>query len=342
MGTLEDYIKWRGDLTFSQDGFNTIDNLVLSCISYVEMDDIFTASSPKEMTLQEISDIYFKKVFPKKSFRDGSILKDAPITLKVISKTGRYKNIKVRNYVSKNDVKKTLQFAAMEFVLPDDTSYIAYRGTDDSIVGWKEDFRLATSEVEAEKEAVKYLNTVAKDSTGKLRVGGHSKGGHLALYAVAKCNQAVRDRVKNIYSNDGPGFMKKVAQSKAIKDVTPRLVSIVPEDTVVGLLMEPVGKFIVVKSKATALAQHNLATWCIEGKKLVTTKEVSKTAKLIDATLKENISKMSPKELDEFVDNLFAIFEATGALTLTELKNSGLKGLQALSKKALETINNKK
>lgn len=342
MGTLEDYIKWRGDLTFSQDGFNTIDNLVLSCISYVEMDDIFTASSPKEMTLQEISDIYFKKVFPKKSFRDGSILKDAPITLKAISKTGRYKNIKVRNYVSKNDVKKTLQFAAMEFVLPDDTSYIAYRGTDDSIVGWKEDFRLATSEVEAEKEAVKYLNTVAKDSSGKLRVGGHSKGGHLALYAVAKCNQAVRDRVKNIYSNDGPGFMKKVAQSKAIKDVTPRLVSIVPEDTVVGLLMEPVGKFIVVKSKATALAQHNLATWCIEGKKLVTTKEVSKTAKLIDATLKENISKMSPKELDEFVDNLFAIFEATGALTLTELKNSGLKGLQALSKKALETINNKK
>ncbi|MBO6284312.1 MAG: DUF2974 domain-containing protein, partial [Pseudobutyrivibrio sp.] len=119
-------------------------------------------------------------------------------------------------------------------------------------------------------------------------------------------------------------------------------VSIVPEDTVVGLLMEPVGTFIVVKSKATALAQHNLATWCIEGKKLVTTKEVSKTAKLIDATLKENISKMSPKELDEFVDNLFAIFEATGALTLTELKNSGLKGLQALSKKALETINNKK
>ena len=342
MGTLEDYIKWRGDLTFSQDGFNMIDNLVLSCISYVEMDDVFNTSSQKEMTLQEITDIYFKKVFPKKSFRDGSILKDAPITLKAISKTGRYKNIKVRNYVSKNDVKKTLQFAAMEFVLPDDTSYIAYRGTDDSIVGWKEDFRLATSEVEAEKEAVKYLNTVAKDSSGKLRVGGHSKGGHLALYAVAKCNQAVRDRVKNIYSNDGPGFMKKVAQSKAIKDVTPRLVSIVPEDTVVGLLMEPVGKFIVVKSKATALAQHNLATWCIEGKKLVTTKEVSKTAKLIDATLKENISKMSPKELDEFVDNLFAIFEATGALTLTELKNSGLKGLQALSKKALETINNKK
>ena len=342
MGTLEDYIKWRGDLTFSQDGFNMIDNLVLSCISYVEMDEVFNASSQKEMTLQEITDIYFKKVFPKKSFRDGSILKDAPITLKAISKTGRYKSIKVRNYVSKNDVKKTLQFAAMEFVLPDDTSYIAYRGTDDSIVGWKEDFRLATSEVEAEKEAVKYLNEVAEDSSGKLRVGGHSKGGHLALYAVAKCNQAVRDRVKNIYSNDGPGFMKKVAQSKAIKDVTPRLVSIVPEDTVVGLLMEPVGKFIVVKSKATALAQHNLATWCIEGKKLVTTKEVSKTAKLIDTTLKENISKMSPKELDEFVDNLFAIFEATGALTLTELKSSGLKGLQALSKKALETINSKK
>ena len=341
MGTFTDYIKWRGDLTFSKDPFNVVDNLVLSCISYVEMDDIFAPDSSKAFTIKEISDLYFKKIYPKKSFRDGSILKDAPLTLKAIAKTNRYRNITVRNYVSKTDIKKTLQFAAMEFLLPGDISYVAYRGTDDSIVGWKEDFKLATSEVQAEKEAVKYLNNIAKVTEQKLIVGGHSKGGHLAIYAVAKCESAIRNRVKKIYSNDGPGFMEKVATAKDMKDIVPRIVSIVPEDTVVGLLMEPVCPPIVVQSTAKALAQHNVSTWCVEGKKLVTTKSISKAALLIDATLKENIGKMSDKEMDEFVDNLFSLFEATGAITLTELKNTGLKGLQILSKKAIATLSSK-
>ncbi|SFH66873.1 Protein of unknown function [Pseudobutyrivibrio sp. OR37] len=340
MGTILDYIKWRGDISFSKDGFNVVDNLVLSCISYVEMDGLFS-NATEEKTLKEISDQYFAKVYKNKKFRDGSILKDAPITLKAMAKTVRYKNIKVRNYVSKTDVKKTLQFAAMEFLLPGGISYVAYRGTDDSIVGWKEDFKLAISEVQAEKEAVHYLNRIAKDTEQKLIVGGHSKGGHLAVYAVAKCGLPIRNRVTKVYSNDGPGFMKKVAESKDLKDIVPKVVSIVPEDTVVGLLMEPICQPTVVKSTVAGLAQHNIATWCLEGKKLTPVKEISKTAMLLDATLKENVYKMSDKEIDEFVEKLFAIFEATGALTLTELKNSGLKGLQALSKKALETLNKK-
>lgn len=341
MGTILDYIKWRGDISFSKDGFNVVDNLVLSCISYVEMDGLFS-SATEEKTLKEISDEYFAKVYKKKKFRDGSILKDAPLTLKAIAKTARYKNVKVRNYVSKTDVKKTLQFAAMEFLLPNGTSYVAYRGTDDSIVGWKEDFKLAISEVQAEKEAVHYLNRIAKDNNQKLIVGGHSKGGHLAVYAVAKCGLPIKSRVVRVYSNDGPGFMKKVSESKDIKDILPKVVSIVPEETVVGLLMEPVCTPTVVKSTASGLAQHNLATWCMVGKKLTTTKEISKSAMLLDAILKENVYKMSDKEIDEFVETLFSIFESTGALTLTDLKKSGLKGLQAISKKVLEAINSKK
>ncbi|MBO6127793.1 MAG: DUF2974 domain-containing protein [Pseudobutyrivibrio sp.] len=339
MGTIADYIQWRGDLEFWQDGFNVIDNLVLSCLSYVELDDIFTADSPEVMDIQTINKLYYEKVFNKKSFRDGSILKDAPITLKYIANTSRYKNIKIRNYISLNDTKRTLQFAAMEFLLPDGTSYIAYRGTDDTIVGWKEDFKLATSEVEAEKEAVKYLNRVARDNQRILRIGGHSKGGHLAVYAVAKCDKDVRNRVDKIYSNDGPGFMKNIAESKAMEDISGKIVSIIPEDSIVGLLMEPIVKPIIVKSTAIAVAQHNLATWCLNGKKLQTAKDVTKTAKLLDSTLKENVGKMTDEEIDEFVDNLFSLFEATGALTLTELKKSGLKGLQALSKKVGELAN---
>lgn len=336
MGTISDYIKWRGDLEFWQDGFNVIDNLVLSCISYVEMDDMFDEHSKEVWSLPEINDFYFDKIFHTKEFRDGSILKDAPLTLKHIAATPRYRNVKVRNYVSKNDLNRTLQFAAMEFLLPDGTSYVAFRGTDDTLVGWKEDFMLAISEVEAEKEAVAYLNKIVDSNDRLLRVGGHSKGGHLAIYAAAKCDKAVRNKIDKIYSNDGPGFMAKVAKSKTMSDISQKIVSIIPEDSVVGLLMEPVAKPIVVKSTAKAMAQHNVATWCVEGRSLVTVKDVSKSAKMLDEFLKDNVSKMSDKELDEFAENLFSIFEATGALTLTELKNSGFKGLQAVTKKVGE------
>ncbi len=342
MGTINDYINWRGDIELWQDGFNVIDNLVLSCISYCEFDSIFTDESADVFTIKEIKDLYFDRVYNEKNFRDGSILKDAPLTLKKIANTNRYKYIKIRNYVSKIETDRTLQFAAMEFLLPDGTSYVAYRGTDDNLVGWKEDFMLALSEVEAEKEAIQFINEIAKDNDRLLRVGGHSKGGHLAVYASAKCSEDIRNRILKIYSNDGPGFMSQIVKSKEIKAIESKIVRILPEESVVGLLMEPVGKPIVVKSAAKALAQHNLATWQLEGKKLITTSDVNKTAKLIDSLLKENIGKMNEEELNEFVENLFSIFEETGALTLTELKKDSLKGIQVLSKRVSEEIKKKR
>ncbi len=338
MGNIKDYIKWRGDLEFWQDGFNIIDNLVLSCVSYVEMDDIFTEDRAEVLSIEEIRDIYFDKIYENKHFRDGSILKDAPIMLGLMADSKRYRNIRVRNYISLNDIKRTLQFAAMEFLLPDSTSYVAYRGTDDTVVGWKEDFMLALKEVEAEKEAVKYINRISKDSNRYLRVGGHSKGGHLAIYAAAKCAKAVQKRIINIYSNDGPGFNDEIANSKSIKDVIPKLISVIPEETIVGLLMNPIGNPIVVKSETKALAQHNLATWCVEGTDLVEAEELSKAAIAIDNMFKENVAKLSEDEFSEYVENIFSALESTGALTLTELKNGGFKTLQAIGQKVREEV----
>ncbi len=334
MGTLSDYIKWRGDLEFWQDGFNVIDNLVLSCLSYLQLDDVFEEFGSEVIGISEINNIYFEKYYDEGRYAEGSILKDAPRVLKSIADTNRYHHIKIRNYVSKIEIDKTLQFAAMEFLLPDGTSFIAYRGTDDTIVGWKEDFRLALEEVEAERQAVAYLSEITAENGRALRIGGHSKGGHLAMYAGAMCAPDIQARILNIYSNDGPGFMKKVALSKEMKHIIPKLISIIPEESIVGLLMEPVGKPIVVKSTAIAVAQHNLATWCVEGKGLVTVPKVSKAAHLVDSMLKENISKMNEEELSAYVEKLFSIFEATGAITLSDLKKSGLNGLKAMTKRA--------
>ena len=334
MGTLSDYIKWRGDLEFSQDGFNVIDNLVLSCLSYVQLEDVFKKHGDDVIDIHDVNDIYFENFHDEKRYKETSVLYHAPLTLKSIADTPRYKNIKIRNYVSKLDPHKTLQFAAMEFLLPDGTSYIAFRGTDDNLVGWKEDFYLALGEVEAERQAVKFLKKAASCSDRLLRVGGHSKGGHLAIYASALSEAGIQDRILNIYSNDGPGFMKKTGIFKDIDKIKPKIISVVPEESIVGLLMTPVVKPIVVRSTATSIAQHNPATWCLEGKSLDTVDDVNATAKYIDKKLKENVSKMSDEELITFVEDLFAVFDASGAFTLSGLKKSGIKGLQAMSKKA--------
>ncbi len=360
MGTIKDYIKWRGDLEFSQDGFNEIDNLVLSCVSYVKMDDILT-SVLTELSIRDIGDAYFGKnkdnrnhreelhhnsfvIDPGdrsdeasvRSHRDRSVLTDAPVILKAIAETNRYKNIRVRNYLTMNDTERTLQFAAMEFLLPDGTSYVAYRGTDDTVVGWKEDFMLALKETEAEKEAVAYINKIARFTGRPLRIGGHSKGGHLAVFAAAKCDGMIKDRIINVYSNDGPGFMENMASSREIKEILPKLISIIPEESIVGLLMVPVGTPAIVKSTARSVRQHNLATWQLHGKTLDTVSDVSKGAKLTDRFIKENIGRMSPEELNEFIDNLFSVFDAAGASTFKEFKKGGLKSLQAVIQKVKE------
>ena len=334
MGTLFDYIKWRGDLEFWQDGFNVTDNLVLSCLSYVPLDKVFEKYGKEVIDVQDVNNIYFSGLYDETRYKEASILYHAPLILRSVADTGRYRHVKIRNYVSRIEPDKTLQFAAMEFLLPDGSSYVAYRGTDDSIVGWKEDFMLALEEVEAERQAVAFLNSIASENDRLLRVGGHSKGGHLAIYAAAMCDAEIQERILNVYSNDGPGFMKKTDVFKAIEDIRPKIINIIPEDSIVGLLMEPVGDPVIVRSTAISVAQHNPATWCVEGNRLVTAENVSNTARFISSSVKRNISRMNNEELNSFVEDLFSVFEATGAITLSELKKSGLKGIKAMSKRA--------
>jgi hypothetical protein len=286
----------------------------------------------KEVSIKDISDVLCFTNFDEEKYRDGSVLKDAPQLLREIACTKRFGEIKVREYISLNDTERTLQFAAMEFVLPDDTSYVAYRGTDDTLVGWKEDFMLALHETEAEKEAADYLDSIAAKSSRTLRIGGHSKGGHLAVYAAANCSSKVLNRITGIYSNDGPGFTDSAISGGDIQKIIPKIISIIPEESIVGLLMMPVKNPIVVKSRAKSVHQHNPATWCIEGKELVRARKVSKVSLMLDKLIKENVSKMAPEQLDEFVEDLFSVFESTGASTFSEIKKGGLTSLKLMAR----------
>ncbi len=331
MGTLKEFVTWRGDLSFAQDPFHAVDNLIFSTLSYVQFDEIL--QSEKDCyDLQDLAALYFEKIHPFKEFRDNALSKRAAELLDHLKNSERYAHVMVRNYCSIVNTERTLQFAAMEFVLTDGTSFVAYRGTDDTIVGWKEDFMLAVTEVEAEKEAVQYLNRIAKDRRRLLRVGGHSKGGHLAVYASVSAEEEIKERILQIYTNDGPGFSREFVKSKETKKMAGKVVRILPEESIIGMLMEPVGTTMVVKSSNRGFLQHDLLSWEVVGKKLVEKKTVTKNAKMIDKAVSEWIYSFPAGSEQGFIDDLFAVLEAPGVGSLTELQKNGMKSLPAMTK----------
>lgn len=326
MSNVIDYINWRGDLSFEQDPFNEIDNLILSSISYLEID------------IDSLDSITFQQLVDRDDFdqfvHTSCIAAEVAMTIfKAAATTKRFGNVQIRKYTSLYDKEINLQFAAMEFALNDEISYIAYRGTDSTIAGWKEDCLMSAEETEAEKEAVRYLNAFSSVRKRHFYVGGHSKGAHLAVYAVAKCKPSVRDKVLNIYSNDGPGFSPEFARSKEALDVLPLIIRIIPEESIVGMLMEPLGEPIIVKSNNKSIMQHNLISWNVSGPSFVRADHLNRTALKADRIVKKWGEEFNEEEKISFIYDLFAVLEASEMDTISEIQGNLIKTLPLMKKR---------
>ena len=175
MGNIMDYISWRGDLSFEQSQFNEVDNLILACFSYVNLDGISAVTKQKGIGLKKLTKEFMKLHTMKELEADKSFIRLAPFMMMEMAKSVRFGKCVVRNYVNDIVTEAEQQFAAMEIVLEDGTSYVSFRGTDDTIIGWKEDFNLSTGVVPAQKRAIEYLQKISEHTDGMLRVGGHSK-----------------------------------------------------------------------------------------------------------------------------------------------------------------------
>lgn len=330
MYTLVDYLKWRSDIEMSQDGFNPVDNVVLSSISYLNFDVIL--NQPNETkSLSTLADEYFS-IHKNKKSKNKDLLAGVPEIFSLAAYSKRYENIVIRNYVNHIDKEKVLQFSAMEFVLPDGTSYISFRGTDDTIIGWQEDFLLAVTEVQSEIEAVAYLNYVASLSNNKLRVAGHSKGGHLAIYAAALCTGENQSRILEIYSNDGPGFTKEFVNTYEVGLISEKVTHIIPEDSVVGMIMEPIGKTLVVKSTNKKVMQHDQLSWCVEKNHFVEADSPTKNSMAIHKSTLQWINSFNTDEKIKFINELFEILKAPGYQKMSELQNGGIHAITAMTK----------
>lgn len=332
MGNIMDYISWRGDLSFEQSQFNEVDNLILACFSYVNLDGISPVTKQKGIGLKKLTKEFMKLHTMKELEADKSFIRLAPFMMMKMAKSVRFGKCVVRNYVNDIVTEAEQQFAAMEIVLEDGTSYVSFRGTDDTIIGWKEDFNLSTGVVPAQKRAIEYLQKISEHTDGMLRVGGHSKGGNLAIYGSVMCKSA-HEKILEIYSNDGPGFSREFQELPEMKEMMPKIIRIIPEYSIIGTLLEHEKEPVIVASSSKGLLQHDGFSWEVQGPALVRRDSLNKTALRFIEILHKWIDGMDMEQKRLLIEDLFATLQASGYENLSEVQSGGLKSLAAMVKR---------
>lgn len=332
MGNIRDYIRWRGDLSFAQSEFNEVDNLILSCLAYLNLDGIEEAQEESGISLGELPELFFQMHTEEELAADKSFVSPVPYMMQDMARSRRFGKSIICNYVNEIITEEDQQFSAMEILLEDGSTYVAFRGTDDTIVGWKEDFNLSNGAVPAQKRAAEYLERSGRAASRMLRVGGHSKGGNLAVYASMECSQSVRDRILAVYSNDGPGFPGDFPDQEKMKDILPRIQRIIPEFSVIGMLLEHETEPVIVSSSQRGILQHDGFSWEVTGPSFVRAEGLNHRAVLFNEILHKWIDDMDDEQRAKLITDLFSVLEASGTEYLSQIQEGGLKCFRPMLK----------
>ncbi len=330
MPNINDYLEWRCDISFAHDPFNDVDNLILAELSYAHFDGA-VPSDGKRTPLKKVYKTFFEINSREELEKSEDILARTAFLMDGMMEGCRFSGTQISDYVNIVDTDRDMQMSAITYILEDGTAYIAFRGTDNTVVGWKEDFNMSyLPETGGQREAVAYLNRVGKKLRRPLRVGGHSKGGNFAVYASAFCDKSVRDRIIAVYSNDAPGFRREVTESEQYKAVIEKVKSIVPESSVIGLLLssEAAHKYMVASS-VKGMQQHDGMTWQVKRNGFVHA-EQSDFGRFIKDTQMDWLSRIDDGSRAKFVNALFSLLEATGADTFSEMKGQKLKSIEQI------------
>lgn len=258
---LFQYVKRYGNCSFSDVSFNEVDNIILSTIPYLPLEKVVGGFDKPAITLEEATNKMISIDFKKEL--KGIFYKNIYKLMKVLATTKRYQNLLLYNYVKEVDHVK--QFGAITVKFPDNRIYVSYEGTDAAIIGWKEDACMTYQfPVPAQELALAYLKKTVKRKDKKVMIGGHSKGGNLAVYAAMEAPIIIQNKITTVYNNDGPGFLKEIVESKRYKRISKKIYKMVPEESVVGMLLYYEGFMKVIKSKRKSLLQHDPFHWQIE------------------------------------------------------------------------------
>ncbi len=294
--------------TFEEQPFCPVDSLILSWFSYYrfpeEMEKIreWEGVPLRELFCAEYFGLLFDELWdPESSRRLFTALAASP----------RFRGVLVKGFTERMDVKNEEQFAAVSFQLTPSLCYVAFRGTDASLVGWKEDFNMAfQTPVPSQTASVHYLTEAFPHLEGQILIGGHSKGGNLAIYSSAFCEPALQGRISRVYSHDGPGFLEEVLQTPGYLSISDRVEKTLPQSSVVGMLMESRKDFTIVQSSSFSLWQHNPFSWEVEDGQFILNRHLTNEAFYLDQTLNTWICRMSREERERLVDTLYGILES--------------------------------
>ena len=320
MSDLFDYIAWRGDLSLAAVPLNDVDLLVFARLSYIPFGGVVPAAFEAGKPLAEAArQVLAKDVLDSRSDRGKENIR----LLEMLSDAPRYASLSLCGFESILDRDAEEQFAAVTVRLPLGAC-VCYRGTDGTLVGWKEDFNMAFAQVvPAQLHAVEYLNRAAA-LPGTLRLCGHSKGGNLAVFAGAFCDENIQSRIVAVRNFDGPGFQKSVTEQPGFQRILGRTRTFVPYSSVVGMLMEHEEPYTVVDSRGTGgFAQHNPCLWEVTRDGFEELEQVSDGSQFIDRALKDWLATVDPEQRETVVNGVYEALASTQADTVREVRDKG-------------------
>jgi hypothetical protein len=317
MGNIIDYVKTAKD-SFDSRPFCEVDSLVLSQVSYLRFNgfvpgisSLDVSISIRELLEQDNLEWLFLDVRdPRSNLKLLLALADSP----------RFQNVQMSRYVDYIDPVQEKQFSAITFLIGDGVAYVAFRGTDSTFVGWKEDFNMAfLNPVPSQEEGVRYLNSFIGSSYRTILVGGHSKGGNIAVYASMYCDQSVQDRIQVIFSHDGPGFTEDVFLSENYANTKCKIRKTLPQSSLIGMLLQQQEEFKVVKSDRFWIMQHDPFSWLVEGVEFQYAINLNGNASYFNKVLNKWVSSYDKEQREVFVDTFYQVIKSTNAKTFGDL-----------------------
>lgn len=337
MANMFDYLDWYGDFGFSVVPFDEVDNLIFCQLSYLDLGGIVEplpatgalADGGAVSVTQAAS--RFEELHPSSNPSDlGPLI--SPDTNRLLARMAagrRLADARLFGYEATLDLARHEQFGAVCAALADGSTYVAFRGTDDELVGWLEDCEISYRVIPSQEHALRYLARVAELTTGPLRVGGHSKGGNLAAYAVSRAPRQVRDRVVEVWCNDSPGFEDRVTPLETFRPIVPLVHLYTPEYSVVGSLFRHLVEPVVIRSSGGGVMEHSAVNWQVMRGSFVRGEGTQNGS----AGVREAFAKlMASRDLPgrkKLLDSLYEALGEQGISSMDDMLSRGLAGLNA-------------
>lgn len=316
MANVFDYLKWRGDLTFTQSPLNCVDALIFSGLAYIEYGGQVELLPEIPVSLRDAAEDFFAL----EDHEDRSRVRKDQDLLAAAAATERFGNCRICRYLDQFIPEQETQFAAMTFLLDDGSMFLAFRGTDNSLVGWKEDFNMTFQQtIPAQRMAQQYVRETAQEYFRPIHLGGHSKGGNLAVFAAARSSPMIQQRILQVFNNDGPGFTKYLMGDPGYLAMVPKICTFIPQSSVIGMLLEHEEPYTVIRSRSVGLLQHDLYNWDVMGRTFLPVEEVTEGSQFTDATIKEWFAGMTNQERNQLVDVMFSLLGSGGADSVQDL-----------------------